>query len=157
MKSFLEQFRFANVKPPVADVFAGTAYSVAVNLSKIQRGCFVVLKGAGATGTSTITVEALSGNSVGVATPIEFSYRRVSSDNTTIGAVTKATTEGFVTTAAGSDLYAIEVDAAALASLGFKFVRVKAVESVDGAVLAGILFIGGDLRHADDTSDIVTY
>lgn len=155
MTHFLEQFRFVNALAPIADAFAGTVYPAGVNLAGIGRACFVVQKGVGTTGTSTLTLLAGDDNSPLNETAIAFRYRRIASDNTTIGAVADATTAGFVTTAGSGDMYILEVDANALAASGYKYLHLKAVESVDAAVLLSVLFIGTDLRFADDTSDIV--
>jgi hypothetical protein len=156
MRSFLETFRFVNALAPVADAFSGTVYPAGVNMKGIARGCFIVQKGVGVLGTSTITLLASSDNNHAASQAIEFTYRQIGADNKTIGAVTKATTAGFVTTAGSGDMYAIEFDAKALAASGYKYVQLKAVESVNDPVLLSVLFIGTDQRFADDTSDIVS-
>ena len=156
MFHFLEKCRFVNALAPIADAFAGTVYPTGINLSQVGRLAFVIQKGVGTTGTSTITVVAGDTGSPLTETAIPFHYRTVGSNNTTIGAVTAATTSGFVTTAGSGDMYIIEIDAQALAASGYKYAHLKAVESDDDAVLAGVLAIGTDLRYADDTSDIVT-
>ena len=156
MFHFLEKCRFVNALAPIADAFAGTVYPAGVNLSEIGRACFVIQKGVGTSGTSTITLVAGDDNSPLTETAIAFHYRRVQSNNTSIGAVTAATTSGFVTTAGSGDMYIVEVDAKALAATGYKYLHLKAVESVDAAVLLGVLFIGTDLRYADHTADIVS-
>lgn len=156
MFHFLEKCRFVNALAPIADAFAGTVYPAGVNISGIGRACFVIQKGVGTTGTSTITLVAGDDSSPLTETAIAFHYRRIASDNTTIGAVTAATTSGFTTTAGSGDMYIIEVDAQALAATGYKYLHLKAVEDTDAAVLLGVLFIGTDLRFADDTSDIVS-
>lgn len=153
---FLENFRFVNALAPIADAFAGTVYPAGVNMKEIGRACFVIQKGVGTTGTSTITLVAGDDASPLNETPIPFHYRRIQSNNTTIGAVTAATAAGFVTTAGSGDMYIIEVDAQALASTGYAYLHLKAVESVDAAVLLSVLFIGTELRFADSTADIVS-
>ncbi len=156
MFHFLEKCRFVNALAPIADAFAGTVYPAGVNISEIGKACFVVQKGVGTTGTSTLTLLAGDDASPLTETAIPFHYRRIQSDNTTIGAVTAATASGFVTTAGSGDMYILEVDAQALAATGYKYLHLKAVESVDSPVLLGVLFIGTDLRFADSTADIVS-
>lgn len=156
MTHFLERFRFVNALAPIADAFSGTVYPAGVNLAQIGRLCFIIQKGVGTLGTSTITVVAGDDNSPTNESAVPFTYRRVGSDNTTIGAVTPATTAGFTTTAGSGDLYIVEIDAQALAASGYKYALLKAVESVNDPVLGGVIAIGTELRFADDTSDIVS-
>ena len=156
MLHFLEGCRFVNALAPIADAFSGTVYPAGVNVSEIGSACFVIQKGVGTTGTSTITLVAGDDASPLTETAIPFYYRRIQSDNTTIGAVTAATTSGFVTTAGSGDMYIIGVDAQALAATGYKYLHLKAVESVDAAVLLSVLFIGMELRYDDHTADIVS-
>lgn len=156
MLHFLQNFRFVNALPPVADAFAGTVYPAGVNVSEIGRACFVIQKGVGTTGTSTITLVAGDTNSPLTETAIPFHYRVIPSDNLAPGAVTAATTSGFVTTAGSGDMYVIEVDSQALAASGYKYLHLKAVESANSPVLLSVLFIGTELRYADHTADIVS-
>lgn len=156
MFHFLEKCRFVNALVPVADAFAGTKYPTGINIAEIGKVCFVIIKGVGTTGTSTITVVAGDTGSPLTESAIPFHYRRIAADMTTIGAITAATTAGFVTTAGSGDMYLIEVDAQALAASGYKYVHLKAVESVDDPVIGNVLFIGTDLRYADHTADIVS-
>lgn len=84
-----------------------------VNL-KGYAGCsFLIQKGAGAVGTSTITVNACDDTTPSNSTAIVFKYRRmVAATNANAwGALTAATTSGFATTAAANDMYEIVVDA----------------------------------------------
>jgi hypothetical protein len=156
MFHFLEKCRFVNALPPVADAFDGTVWPAGVNLAEIGRACFVVQKGVGVTGTSTLTLLAGDDNSPTNFTAIPFHYRRIGSNNTTIGAVTAAAAAGFDTTAGSGDMYILEVDAQALANTGYKYLHLKAVEVVNSPVLLGVIFIGTDLRFADSTADIVS-
>ena len=156
MKTLLQQLRVVNALPPVADAFSGTVYPTGVNVSGIGKLFFFIQKGVGTTGTSTVTVVAGDDASPLTESAVPFVYRRVASNNTTIGAVTRATVSGFTTTAGSSDTYVIEVDAQELAASGYKYCHLKLVESVDAAVLGGVIALGTDLRYADDTSDIVS-
>ena len=53
-----ERIKFGKGLDPVADAFAGTVQSEAVNMGKYGRVGFLIYKGVGTTGTSTITVQA---------------------------------------------------------------------------------------------------
>lgn len=134
---------------PVADAFASTVYSDIVSLRNYGTAEFIIYKGVGTTGTSTITVEACDDVSGSNTSAVEFWYQAITSGDTP-GAVTKATTSGFTTTAGSSQLYRILVDSAALASSGYEFVRLKAVESADSPVLGGILIQLHDGKNQED-------
>lgn len=130
---------------PVADAFAGTVYSDIVSMKNHNHITFVIYKGVGTTGTSTITVEACDDVSGTNSSAIEFRYRAITTGDTH-GTFTKATTSGFTTTAGSSQLYAIEADAQQLATSGYQYIRLKAVESVDSPVLGGILIVMSEPR-----------
>jgi hypothetical protein len=142
MKSFLH---FVKGLDPVADAFTGTVYSDIISLKNHNHITFVVYKGVGTTGTSTLTVEACDDVSATTTSAIAFKYRAITTGDTH-GAFTSATTSGFTTTAGSSQLYAIEADAQQLATSGYQYVRLKAVESADSPVLGGILAILSEPR-----------
>ena len=81
-----------------------------INVANQHSVTFLLVKGPGAVGTTTITVEAC--NTVGPAntTAIPFRYRRQIGGTDTWGALTVATAVGFVTTANADDIYEISVD-----------------------------------------------
>jgi len=125
---------------PAANAFAGTVTSDIVSMKSNNHVQFIIYKGVGTTGTSTVTVEASSTNAAGATTAIIFNYQIITSGDTH-GAVTEATTSGFVTTAGSSQLYKIDVDASALAASGYEYIRLKCIESVADPVLGGILIV----------------
>ena len=128
---------------PVADAWAATVSTDVINASNAKAVHFIVHKGVGATGTSTITIEACDDVTPTTATAIGgWTYSKVTATGTTdvaTAAPARATSTGFLTTAGSGQIYSISVDADLLASLGYKFVRLKAVESVDSPVLLGVL------------------
>lgn len=134
---------------PVADAFAGTVYSDIVNMGDYAGATFIIFKGVGATGTSTITVEACDDVSASNVTAIPFRYKAITSGDTE-GALTAAAVAGFATTAGSSQLYAIEIDSDELGDTGYKYARLKCVEVVDSPVLGGILIAMHGNRHAQD-------
>lgn len=131
---------------PVADAFSGTVYSDIISLKNHNHIDFVIYKGVGTTGTSTITVEACDDTSASNSSAIPFTYQAVTSGDTH-GALTQAANTGFVTTAGSSQMYKIGVDAAMLLASGYEYVRLKAVESVDSPVLGGIIAILSEPRY----------
>ena len=132
--------------PPVADAFSGTVYSDVFNM-KNYKGCtFIVYKGVGVTGTSTITVSACDDAVPSNRTAIPFKYRANTSSDTW-GAVTQATAAGFTTTAGSNHIYEIIVDGDELGDTGYGYVELKAVEVVNDPVLGGILWIGHEPNY----------
>ena len=147
-----EQQHLVNALSPVADAFASTVYSDIINMSKFGHASFIIHKGVGTTGTSVITVEACDDVSASNVTAIPFRYREYSNANVP-GTLTDATTAGFTTTAGSDRLVVVEVDAAELGDTGYKYCRLKAVESVNDPVLAGILAILSEPRYANTVFD----
>ena len=145
----LQNSHFMKGLDPVADAFAGTVGSDVVNFANYHSIVFVIYKGVGTTGTSTITVEACDDTTPSNTTAIPFRYKAITSGDTE-GALTAATTSGFTTTAGSSQLYLIEVDQQEMGDTGYDYVRLKAVESADDPVLGGVLIIGNGARYAQD-------
>jgi hypothetical protein len=141
MTSVLQTLRLIKGLDPVANAFAGTVRSDIINMSHFEEIAFIIYKGVGTTGTSTVTVVASDDNSPSNETAVEFVYQRGNNPDVP-GALTKAPTTGFVTTAGSSDAYMIIVKNQALASSGYKFVHLKMVESAASAVLGTILILG---------------
>jgi hypothetical protein len=137
---------------PVADAFAGTVYSDIVNMKNYESAQFIIIKGVGASGTATITVEACDNVSASNVSAIPFTYQACTTGDTW-GARTDAATTGFTTTAGSSQLYKIDVKASDLASSGYGYVRLKSVEVVDSAVLGGILVNLTDSKYEKATPE----
>lgn len=131
---------------PVADAFSGTVRSDVFNMKNYTGCTFLIYKGVGATGTSTVTVNACDDTTPSNRTAIAFRYRANTSSDTW-GAVTAATTTGFATTAGSNHIYEIIVDASELAKAGYGYVELTMVESVDSPVLGGIMFIAHEANQ----------
>ena len=142
----MEKLRFAKGIDPVANAFASTVRSDVYNMSAWYRALFVIYTGVGATGTTTITVNACDNVTPSTRSAIAFRYREILTGDTE-GAVTLATSAGYATTAGSSKIILVEVDASQLSASGYGFVELTAVESVASAVLGGIMFIGGEPRY----------
>lgn len=135
-------------KDPVADAFSGTVYSDVVSLAAYSVARFIVHKGVGATGTSTITLEACDNANGDNPVAIPFYYQLYTGADDLPGAVTAAPAAGFTTPVGSSHLYVMEGDAQSLG--GKAWIRMKAVEVVDSPVLAGILIELLGPRYATD-------
>ena len=148
----MEQLHLVKGLDPVVNAFAGTVSSQAVNMAKWERTMFVIYDGVGATGTSTLIVEACSTAAGANNTAIPFRYRQVLSGDTE-GTLTLATAAGFTCTAGSSKIIEIEVRAEDLAALGYNYVRVTSTEVVASAVLGGILVIQGEPRNRSQIAE----
>lgn len=126
---------------PVADAFdnATTPASDVVSLKNWQNVVFTIHYGVGASGTQTWTVEACDDVVPTTTSAIAFHYRQTLSGDTP-GALTAAAAAGFTVTAGSSKIVEIEVEAQALAALGYSYVRLKqSAEPVNSPCLGGIL------------------
>lgn len=137
---------------PVADAFSGTVYSDVVNMEGAAGVRFIIHVGVGATGTSTFTVQACDDTTPSNRTAVAFWYKEITSGDTD-AALTAATTSGFTSTAGSSKIIVIDVPASAIASTGYGYVQLKAVESVNDPVLGGILIEQYGLRFAQSATD----
>lgn len=138
-----------NALLPVADAFAGTKYTDVINMKDFNHVQFVIQKGAGATGTSTITVEACDNVTPSNVSAVPFKYQ-VCTTGDTFGVLTAAEATGFATTAGADQLYKIEVDADALAASGYGYIRLKAVEVENDPVLGGVIAILTEPRYGQE-------
>jgi len=123
---------------PVADAFTGTVYSDVVSMRNHKTCEFIIFKGVGTTGTSTVTVQACDNTTPDTRSAVAFRYQACTTKDTW-GDMTECANTGFTLTAGSAQLYRIFVDASVLGEVGYEFVQLKLVESVDAAVLAGIL------------------
>ena len=160
--NMLETLKFAKGLDPIADAFAGTVNSDVYNLQGHGSILFVVYVGVGATGSSTLTVEACDDVTPSNTTAIAFNYREITTGDTD-GAITAAAAAGYVSTVGSSRIVLVEVDAADVAAAsvnsttGNQFVRLHAVESADSPVLGGIHAVlgGKPTRYAEDVNATV--
>lgn len=121
----------------VADAFSGTVYSDVVNVKDYAAARFILHKGVGLLGTSTLTLEACDNANGDNPVAIPFNYQAYVGADDLPGAVTAATTAGFATTAGSSQLYVLEAE---VQRMGAKsWLRLKAVEVVNDPVLGGII------------------
>ena len=149
MTLMLEELKFAKGLDPVADAFSGaTVYSDVYSMRDHGRIIFVIYACVGATGTSTLTVEACDDVVPTTVSAIAFWSRQILTGDTDAAWVRRAAA-GFVTTAGSSKIILCEADAKDLPSQ-YGFIRLKAAESVDSPVLGSIMAIlgGGPNRYS---------
>lgn len=123
--------------PPVADALSGTVYSDVVNVKDYHVARFILQKGVGTTGTSTLTIEACDNAAGDNPVAITFNYQKYDNADDVPDDVQAATTAGFATTAGSNHLYVLEAETQRMGSK--KWIRLKAVEVVNDPVLAGVL------------------
>jgi hypothetical protein len=133
---------------PVANAFAGTVYSTVVNMANAARAEFTIIKGVGATGTATITMEACDDKSGTNPVAIPFYYQPYIGADDVPTAVVAATAAGFTTTAGSNQRYEIQVDAQRMGNKGW--LRLKSVEVAASAVLGMIDIELEGLRQATE-------
>jgi len=149
----LDQLHLVKGLDPVADAFSGTVTSDVMDVQG-DGASWIIYKGVGATGTSTITVLACDDTTPSNTTAVAFIYRTCTTGDTW-GAWTAATTAGFTTTAGSSQLYQIYVSAAELAEEGYGYAQLQAVEVADDPVLGGILAMVTDIRYGAQPSSLI--
>ena len=142
-------YHIGNALAPVANAFAGTVYTDIFNMKDNEHVSFIIQKGIGAVGTSTITIEACDDVAGTNVVAIPFNYQACVSGDT-FGAMTKVAATGFVTTAGSNQMYKIEADVDLLGASGYSYVRLKAVEVVAAAVTGGILAIFNEQKFEQE-------
>jgi hypothetical protein len=151
----VEKLHFVKGVDPVADAFSGTVNSGIVNLRNYATVQFVVYKGVGTTGTSTITVVPVSDMSATASgSAVPFYYKAITTGDTQ-ATLLEATAAGFTTTAGSSQVYVIEIPVEELLASGYSYVRLRATEVVDSPVLGCILTILGEPRYGSQVTAIV--
>lgn len=147
-----EVTKIVNGLSPSADLYNGDPATDVVSMEGYTR-CTFVLHQNGASpssnGNATITVEECTSAAGSGATAIAFKYRKKTTGaSATWGSITAATASGFTTTAVEDTIYEIFVTDSALSS-DSKFVRLKATESTDAAVIGSVqIFLDGG-RYKD--------
>lgn len=141
--------------PPVADAFAGTKYSDVVKVEGTDGIEFQIWTGVGATGTSTLTVEACDDVTPTTQSAVAFFYKEITADP---GATswTAATSTGFARTAGTNYAVRIFVPADVVGATGYAYARLKAVEVVDSPVLGGIVVRLINTRRQPQTVTVLT-
>ena len=140
--NILDSLHIIGGLPPATDAFSGT---VATDIFEVSGAgaFFVYWMGTNAgVGNAQITVLACSTNTATATTAIPFKYK-VSTTFDTWGAWTEATATGIATSTTSNNIYLINAEAGAIASTGYKYVKLVSVEAggdaVYGCVLAGVI------------------
>lgn len=141
-RSILEELFPIKGLDPVADFADTDQYSDIISLKDYEKIAFLVYKGVGTTGTSTLTVEACDDVSASNVSAVAFKYREyITASSDLPGTIKDATSTGFTTTAGSSQLYVCEINVEALLASGYKFCRLKMHEVTNSPVLGGVLVL----------------
>lgn len=149
--ALITDLHFVKGLDPVADAFSGTVYSDIIEVGG-EGIAFLVYKGVGTTGTSTLTVQACDDVSASNSSAVVFWYKQI---GTTDSGWTAATTAGFATTAGSSDMYLIAAPKDVFASTGYKYARLKAVEVANDPVLGGVVALVYGLRYNPQPASLI--
>lgn len=136
------------------DMYNGSPAGDIINMQDWRQCFFIIHRGAGATGTATITVESCDTTVPGTATPIPFMSRTMTTATDTWGAWTQRTAAGYTTTAGANTAEEIWVRAEDLHDAD-KYVRLQCTEVVDSPDDGGIVAILTDPRYAEDVNRTV--
>lgn len=133
---------------PVADAYAADPASDVVNMELFNRVHFLLIEGAGGTGTALLTVEECTALDGTGPVAIPFLYR-IKAGAGAWGAWTAATASGYTTVAGASKMVEIAVRAEEL-SADSPFVRLQVVEVADSPVAAAVLIECFEPRYATE-------
>lgn len=149
--SIPSDLHFVKGLDPVADFMAGTAVTDVIEVGGEGIG-FLIYKGVGATGTSTITVLACDDTTPTNTAAVPFWYKRIGA---TDSGWTAATAAGFATTAGSSDMYLIAAPRDVFASSGYRYARLSAAEVANDPVLGGIAAFVYGLRYGPQPASLI--
>jgi hypothetical protein len=128
------------VRQPVADAYNTNPATATVNMKHYGHVTFLLMEGAGGTGTATLTIEECTAADGTGAAAIPFRYRVSTDAGVTFGALTSVAATGYTTVAGANKVVAVELDDSELAE-NSPFVRLKITEVVDSPVAAGVVAI----------------
>lgn len=151
MGTFMQNNLVAMALAPDADRYDSDPATDVYNMKDYDEITFIVVEGAGGTGTATITVEECDDVTPTNSTAIAFDYKTATTANTTAtwSGWTAATTAGVTPAAAAQKMTAVRVRASSL-SAGYPYVRLVLTEDTDGAVDAAVVAILSDCRNKKD-------
>lgn len=145
-------YHVVNALAPADNAFAGTVETKVINLKNFAHVSFLVVCGAGATGTAQITVEACSDTTPTETVAIPFYFQECVAGDT-FGTFQQSAATGFTTAAAADKVYKVEVDDQFLAQSGFNYVRLKSTEVVAGTIIGTVVAILTEARFESEVFD----
>lgn len=148
---FTEDHAIVMVLAPDADRYDSDPATDVVNTENYGEVTFVLMHGAGATGTVTIEVEECTAADGTGNTAIAYNYRLATAGVDSFAARTAVALAGYTTVAGATQMVAIEINASELTD-GSPFVRLALTEVVDSPVDAAVFAILGKPRYPQATA-----
>lgn len=152
MAKFSEENEIRTVLAPDADRWTSNPATDVVSLKYWDHVTFIVTEGAGGVGTRTTKVEKCTSKAAANNTAIAFNYR-VGTYTGALGAITAATSAGYLQPAGANKHLIIEVDAAELGP-SYPFVRLTFTETDSTAVDAAVIAILSKSSYPQATQPI---
>ncbi len=151
MRMFMQNNLPVFALAPDADRFNGDPASDVYCLKYYDRITFLVIEGAGGTGTATITVEACDDSVPTTTAAIPFKYKTLTSaDSSDAWSAVQAAPAAGITPAAGANkMTMIEVKANEL-GIGYSWCRLQLTEVADDPVDACVVAILSGPKSAQD-------
>lgn len=151
MNYFSEDHAIVMALAPDADLYAADPATDVVNTENFDQVTFILMHGAGATGTVKIQVEECTAADGTGNTAIGFNYRLATDGVDVFAARTAIASTGYTTVAGATQMVIVEINAAELSDLS-PFVRLQLTEVVDSPVDAAVLCVLGKPRYPQATS-----
>lgn len=133
----------------IADYSDYTANNPATDIVSMENHAdayFLIIKGAGATGTATVTVESCDTVVPGTATAVAFEYKVITAGDTN-SAWTACASTGYLIPAAADKIVVVHVKSTGLSTTN-KFVRLQFTETDSTACKGAVVAILANGRHA---------
>lgn len=139
------------VLAPDADLYAADPATDIVNMGRYGHAQFVIMEGAGGTGTVKIEVEACSDNTGSDNEAIAFKVREGSAADPEVnGTLTDVAAAGHTTTAGAQKVVVVEVDSEDLPE-GKPWLRLQLTEVADSPCDAGVWCNLSEPRYPQET------
>ena len=136
------------------DIYNGNPASDVINMQDWHDVIFVIQRGAGATGTATVTVESCDTVVPGTATAVAFRKRSMTIATDTWAAWSAVATTGYTTGAGADGAEEIWVSSEDLSGSD-KYVRLQLTEVVNNPCDGGVIAILFNPRYAEDVNRTV--
>jgi hypothetical protein len=148
----LEKKHIVNGISPMADIFNADPVSDVISLAMYQSGIALFSHKGGTTGKGTIKVQSCTDFSAANPTDLPFYYRKKTTGASDVwGALTLAPSTGVETVPTEDTIYAIQLDADALAGTGRDKVVVKLTETANDPVTGSLVFILEEAKNMQAT------
>jgi hypothetical protein len=137
-----------------SDYTNGNPATDIVSMENHADAYFLVIKGAGATGTATITMESCDTVVPGTATAVAYEYKIITSGDTQ-GDWTAVASTGYLITAAADKMILVHVKGSDLYSTN-KFLRMQLTETDSTACKGAVVAFLANPRYAPTPATVLS-